>query len=117
MERQDYLDRPCTLVCEGKTAYYLQTLTDFRGEVHTLTGGDAPHHANSTGKVYTNRGEFYPSVIGCKWVPTALLEARETLRIAKFQERMNDYSVIDLGEYHKIQVLRAQAEVAKLEHE
>ena len=42
--------------------------TDFRGEPHTLEGSEPPHKPESAGRVYTDRGEFYPSVIGLAFV-------------------------------------------------
>ena len=46
----------------------------FRGEVHTITGGRAPHKPGSTGKVWTSNGhdegEYYPGVFDMKWVNT-----------------------------------------------
>lgn len=49
-----------------------QLVADFRGSVWTLTGGRAPQHAGSTGRVWladgTRAGEFFPSVIGAEWV-------------------------------------------------
>ena len=43
----------------------------FRGEVHTITGGRAPHKPGSTGKVWTSdEGEYYPGVFDMKWVNT-----------------------------------------------
>ena len=41
---------------------------DFRGDSHTLEGGREPLHENSTGRVFTDKGEFFPSVIGMEWV-------------------------------------------------
>ena len=45
-----------------------QQVNDFRGEVHVITGGEAPHKPSSTGRVWTDKGIFYPSVIGAQWV-------------------------------------------------
>jgi hypothetical protein len=43
----------------------------FRGEVHTITDGRAPHKPGSTGRVYTADGrEYYPGVFDMKWVNT-----------------------------------------------
>ena len=43
----------------------------FRGEVHTITDGRAPHKPGSTGRVYTADGnEYYPGVFDMKWVLT-----------------------------------------------
>jgi hypothetical protein len=34
-----------------------------------VLGGLAPRHAGSTGRVLTNMGDYYPSVVNAKWVP------------------------------------------------
>ena len=45
------------------------TAASYRGEVHTITGGRAPQHAGSTGRVWTADGrEYYPGVFDMKWV-------------------------------------------------
>jgi len=47
------------------------THKDFRGEAHTVTGGDAPlrnGHRGKSGYIYTNRGRFFPTVLDMKWV-------------------------------------------------
>ncbi|MFN3573610.1 MAG: hypothetical protein ACK4TR_08795 [Phenylobacterium sp.] len=51
------------------------SVTSFRGEPATVTGGTAPRHPGSTGRVLVrdaiSRGqsvEFYPSVFGLAWV-------------------------------------------------
>lgn len=49
-------------VCKG------DVILDFRGDSHTVTGGQAPLREGSTGKVMTDKGFFYPSVINCEWV-------------------------------------------------
>ena len=44
-------------------------VASFRGEVHTITGGRAPQHAGSTGRVWcANGAEYYPGVFDMKWV-------------------------------------------------
>lgn len=52
----------------GADATIGATYTDFRGEPHALEGSEPPHKPSSTGRVYTDRGEFYPSVIGLKFI-------------------------------------------------
>lgn len=42
-------------------------LLDFKGESAILRGGSAPHKPGSTGRIETDRGEFYPSVFGLVW--------------------------------------------------
>ena len=45
------------------------SITDFRGEVTTLAGGEPPRSAASTGRVTTPcGGSYYPSVYNLKWV-------------------------------------------------
>ena len=43
-------------------------LTDFRGDIHTVKSATAPLHEHSTGRIYTNKGSFFPSVFDCKFV-------------------------------------------------
>jgi len=38
---------------------------------YVIRGGHAPAHLNSSGRVATNRGEFYPSVVGAEWQPVS----------------------------------------------
>lgn len=56
---------------DGKVVVYGQKATSFRGEVHIVEGGRPPHHAGSTGRVYTDAGEYFPSVFGMRWVEEA----------------------------------------------
>ena len=53
-------------------------VTTFRGEVFTLNGGRPPQHEGSTGRVWVQVGEaeveYFPSVIGAKWVEISALE-------------------------------------------
>lgn len=44
-----------------------QKIKDFRGTEHIVQGGTPPTHVGSSGKVDTDRGTFYPGVIGCEW--------------------------------------------------
>ena len=62
-----------TLIDEktGKAAQVGDVLTDFRGDTSTLTGMREPQHAGSSGRVFTDEGEFFPSVFGLKWVETS----------------------------------------------
>jgi hypothetical protein len=46
------------------------TVTSFRGEQYTITGGRPPHKPESTGRVYTSGGEFFPSVFNLVWQKT-----------------------------------------------
>lgn len=40
---------------------------DFRGKAHILKGYLPPHKPGSTGRVYTDQGEYFPSVIGLRF--------------------------------------------------
>jgi hypothetical protein len=40
---------------------------DHRGETAVISGGAAPLSSNSTGKVYTDRGVYYPGVFDMHW--------------------------------------------------
>lgn len=40
---------------------------DFRGDLHTIKGGTPPHKPSSTGRVRTDQGEFFPSVVDLVW--------------------------------------------------
>lgn len=58
----------------GKKLEVGQKVTCFRGEEYTLTDAREPHKPSSTGRVYVRKEgakygrEFFPSVIGAKWV-------------------------------------------------
>lgn len=52
----------------GKDAHINTTYKDFRGAPHVLKDARAPHKPGSTGRVITNKGEFFPSVIGLTWI-------------------------------------------------
>ena len=43
-----------------------------RGDTYTVTGGNPPAHAGSSGRVFVEAdgrsAEYFPSVIGAKWV-------------------------------------------------
>jgi hypothetical protein len=41
---------------------------DFRGDYHEINGGRPPHKPSSTGRIWTSRGESFPSVCDLKWV-------------------------------------------------
>lgn len=43
-------------------------VVDFRGEEAVLEGGRPPEREGSTGRVWTDAGEYFPSVYGLKWV-------------------------------------------------
>lgn len=52
----------------GEVATFGSTYADFRGNPHVLKGGLPPRHDGSTGRIYTDKGEYFPSVVGLKWV-------------------------------------------------
>ena len=72
---KDYTGTTLTLV-DKKTHKPLvvgQKVKDFRGDNHTLLGGQAPHHSASTGRVHVESvegwaNEYYPSVVDAKWM-------------------------------------------------
>ena len=44
------------------------SVTSFRGEPYVVKGGTPPHKPSSTGRVWVNCGEFFPSVFNLKWI-------------------------------------------------
>jgi hypothetical protein len=56
------VDRDGNLVEKGKEYF------TFRNEPVTVLGWSEPHKPSSTGRVYTSLGEFFPGVIGAKFV-------------------------------------------------
>jgi hypothetical protein len=57
-----------TLVdADNREAIIGTTYADFRGQRHILKGHLAPHKPGSSGRVYTDRGEYFPSVIGLRF--------------------------------------------------
>ena len=63
----NYSGQTCTLTHNGQPVNAGDTLTDFRGEPHTIKSGDAPHKASSAGKIYTDKGQFFTTVLNCQW--------------------------------------------------
>lgn len=45
-----------------------QEVRCFRGEKDTVLGGQPPLKPSSTGRVWTDRGEFFPAVFDLEWV-------------------------------------------------
>jgi hypothetical protein len=41
---------------------------DFRGDTHVIEGGRPPHKPSSTGRIWTNKGEFFPGVCNLTWI-------------------------------------------------
>lgn len=89
IKSKDYTDEPMTLVDEATFAPICEgeLRPTSRGEQHHVTGGRAPHTPNSSGKVwcYPEGGdiahtfEFYPAVIGAKWMHDATLKAHKAV--------------------------------------
>lgn len=70
----NYAGQLCVLVTTEGNHPVIQggQYNNFRGDLAVITGGRAPHHSGSTGKVWTkDGGEFYPGVFGLKWVAGA----------------------------------------------
>ena len=44
-----------------------EVVASMRG-LHTVTGGRAPQHGGSTGRVWTDKGEYFPSVVCARWI-------------------------------------------------
>lgn len=70
---EDWSGKTRTLVHEGtgKPVTVGETVTDFRGDKATVTGGEAPHKQGSTGRVYVKQNEheaqYFPSVFELEW--------------------------------------------------
>ena len=43
-------------------------LFDNRSGIHVVKSATAPLHEHSTGRIYTNKGSFFPSVFDCKFI-------------------------------------------------
>jgi len=54
---------------DGKVLKVGDKVKDFRGEEHTIKDWAPGHHEGSSGRVYTDRGAYYPSVVDAKVVP------------------------------------------------
>jgi len=52
------------------------------GRIATVTGGRPPHTENSTGRIYVRfengvTGEFFPHVVGAKWMTALEIEEHQ----------------------------------------
>ena len=65
----DYKGRACTLTHEGRPVRAGEILETSKGDQYRITGGRAPHKPASSGKVWTDGGEFFPTVFNCNWTP------------------------------------------------
>lgn len=59
----------CTLTHDetGQPVALGDKLATSKGDIHTITGGTAPHKPGSTGRIYTEGAEYFPGVFGCTW--------------------------------------------------
>ena len=58
------------VLCDEATKARIGTGTTrngFRGN-YRIDGGRAPHKPGSTGKVWTDKGEFFPGVVNAVWL-------------------------------------------------
>lgn len=74
----------CVLADDTGAIFEDQRITSDSFIRYKVEGGTAPHKPGSTGRVWTDKGEYYPSVIKCKWVPEHELtecQMDDTLRV------------------------------------
>lgn len=68
MKRIDFNGIERTLVRDTNVEVKVgDRIPDFRGKMHTVSGGAAPHKPGSTGYVDTEFGTFYVSVLNLTW--------------------------------------------------
>lgn len=48
---------------DGRTLNVGDKVKDFRNDEHVIEGWSSPRHSSSTGRVHTNKGTFFPSVV------------------------------------------------------
>ena len=66
IQSEDFDGVKCSLICET-TDQPITAGALMRG--HLIEGGRAPHKPGSTGRVWVKGGgEYFPSVVGAKWV-------------------------------------------------
>lgn len=65
----DYAGRKCTLVHEGTLVPVKQgeVVQTFRGESIAISGGYPPRKPGSTGRVWSDSDEVFPSVCNLAW--------------------------------------------------
>ena len=56
------------LKINGENAIKGKEYKDFRGDTHILLDWRLPHKPSSTGRVITDKGEFFPGVINGQFV-------------------------------------------------
>ena len=66
---RDYNGNLCKLLHNGKVIAHGTHVRTFRGTLLTVTGGEAPQKPGSSGKVWTDAGEYFPGVVNAEWVP------------------------------------------------
>ena len=66
---KDYTGALCKLLHNGRVISPGEQVETFRGTLVTVTGGRAPQKPGSTGKVWTDAGEYFPGVVNAEWVP------------------------------------------------
>jgi hypothetical protein len=52
---------------DGRTVLPGFIAFDFRGRQAVIEGGQHPRHEGSSGRVYANGREYFPSVFNLKW--------------------------------------------------
>ena len=69
IESLDHEDNLCRLVMMDCKVPILKGIeyVAASGDVYMVTGGIAPHRLGSTGKIWTDQGDRYPSVIFARW--------------------------------------------------
>ena len=53
---------------DGNKVKLNTVVKDHKGTIHTIQSAKAPQHAGSTGRVYTDKGSYFPSVFDLKFV-------------------------------------------------
>lgn len=61
-------DNGILVFMNGKLVHVGDTVLDFRGDAHKVEGGRPPQKPSSTGRIHTDLGEFFPSVVDCRWI-------------------------------------------------
>lgn len=69
VKEADYTKTHKLVHSSGKTLKVGDKVKDFRGDEHVIQDWAPGAHEASTGRVYTDKGAFYPSVVDAKVVP------------------------------------------------
>lgn len=51
----------------GEPVHLNEKVTDFRGREDRVLGGRPPHKPGSAGRVWVDKGEFFPTVFDLVW--------------------------------------------------